>query len=56
MSAFWYTAGSILAEVDRGFEGAYCLHHQGGLLEAVSTSERSVYFYETANHYILEGR
>jgi hypothetical protein len=55
MSAFWYTAEFILAEVDRRFEGTYCFYHQGELSEAVSTSERSVYFYETAHHYILQG-
>jgi tRNA A37 threonylcarbamoyladenosine synthetase subunit TsaC/SUA5/YrdC len=29
MKAFWDTAPSSLAEVDRCSTGAYCLHHQG---------------------------
>jgi hypothetical protein len=39
----WKTAPRSLVEVDRRFRGTYCLHYQ-----EVSTSETSVYFYETA--------
>jgi hypothetical protein len=42
-------------EDDWCFRGAYCLHHQGSLMiEAVSTSEMSVSFYESAWHNIPE--
>jgi hypothetical protein len=30
MSAFWYAAPCSVAEVNRCFEGAHCLHNQGG--------------------------
>jgi hypothetical protein len=58
MTLFWYVAPCSLEEIDRHFRGAYCLHHQGELLmmEAVSTSETSVNFYETTLPNIPEDR
>jgi hypothetical protein len=56
--AFWDVSPCSLVEVDRRFIGAYCLHHQdiALMLEAVCTSETSVYFSETHTAlYILEG-
>jgi hypothetical protein len=41
--AFWDIAQCSLAEVDRRFRRAYCLHHQGD-----RSSETSVSFYQTA--------
>jgi hypothetical protein len=54
----WNVAPCSLVEVDRRFIGAYCLHHQdiALMMEAVCTSETSVYFSETHTAlYILEG-
>jgi hypothetical protein len=31
MTVFWDIAPCRLAEIDRHFRGAYCLHHQGAL-------------------------
>jgi hypothetical protein len=44
---------------DRRFRGAYYLHHKGDevialMMEAVSTSETSVYFYQTIRRNIPE--
>jgi hypothetical protein len=56
MAAFCDIAPCSLVEVERRFRDSYCLHHHGSLMmEAVSTSETSVYFYETAQRYIPEG-
>jgi hypothetical protein len=55
MTAFWEIALCNHVEVDRPFRDAYCLHHHGTLImEAVNTSETSVYFNETTRCYILE--
>jgi hypothetical protein len=55
MTVFWDVAPCGLVEVDRHFRGAYCLHHQVALMvEAVSTSETSVNFYETTRRNIPE--
>jgi hypothetical protein len=43
-----------LVEVDRRFTGAYCLHHVALMIDAISISETSVYFYETTRRYISE--
>jgi hypothetical protein len=43
-----------LGEVDRRFRGAYCLGHQGDLMERVCTSEKSVYFNENTRRCIPE--
>jgi hypothetical protein len=58
--ASWDVAPCSLVGVERGFRGAYCLHHQGDelffalMMEAIRTSETSVYS-ETTRHYIAEG-
>jgi hypothetical protein len=50
-----------LVEVYRRFRGAYCLNHQANksltalMMDAVITSETSVYFNETTRRYIIEG-
>jgi hypothetical protein len=54
MTVFWDIPPCSLIEVDRRFRSAYCLHHQGDDLialkmEAVSTPETSVNFYQTMN-------
>jgi hypothetical protein len=56
-TAFWDIELHSLIEVDRRFRGAYCSHFEGGeslMMEAVSTSETSVFFYETLRRYIPE--
>jgi hypothetical protein len=61
LRAFWDIAPCSLVGVDRLFRGAYCLHRQGDygfitmMMEAVRTSETSVYFNETTRRYIPEG-
>jgi hypothetical protein len=60
MTVFWDIAPCCLVEVYRRFRGAYCLHHQGDeslitlMLEAVSTFETSVNFYQTSRRNIPE--
>jgi hypothetical protein len=46
-----------LIEVHWCYRGVYCLYHQGIFLmmEAVRTSETSLYFYETTQVHIPEG-
>jgi hypothetical protein len=44
-----------LLRVDQRFRGAYCLKHFIALMEAVRTSETSVYSNETTRRYIPEG-
>jgi hypothetical protein len=56
MAVFWDVAPCSLAEIDRRFRGAYCLHHQDLIMEAVSTSETLISFYETARRNIQEDR
>jgi hypothetical protein len=67
--AFWDVAPCSLIGVHRRLKGAYCLHHQDDeyyimmgttsiialMIEAVRTSETSVYSYETTWRYIPEG-
>jgi hypothetical protein len=52
MDVFWVVAPCSLVENYRIFRGACCFHHQGDLvafmLEAASTSETSVIFYQTS--------
>jgi hypothetical protein len=59
MTAFWDVATCSLTELDRHSRGAYCLYHQTDymalMMEAVRTSETSVYFYEITRHCIPEG-
>jgi hypothetical protein len=48
MAVFWVVAPCSLVEVYQHFRGPCCLHHQGALMmEAASTSETSVNFYQT---------
>jgi hypothetical protein len=63
---FWGLAPCCIVDVHRCFRDSYCRHHQsddGGstklwnfreMMEAVHTSETSVYFHETTRHYIPE--
>jgi hypothetical protein len=52
----WDTAPFSGVEVDLRFRGAYCVHHYDApMMEAVCTSETSVYFNETTRRYISEG-
>jgi hypothetical protein len=46
MAVIWIVALCSLVEVYRRFTGACFLHHQA-LIEAASTSETSVNFYQT---------
>jgi hypothetical protein len=60
MTAFWDTAPYSVAEIDRRFRDAYCLHYQGStqviaVMEAVGISETSVNFHETTRRSIPEG-
>jgi hypothetical protein len=52
--AFWDTAQCSIVEVDRRFRGAYCLHYQDDVMEAVCSSETSVYFNEATRRSILQ--
>jgi hypothetical protein len=55
MTAFWDITRCSRVEVERRFRGAYCLHHPGLItlmMEAVRTSDTSVYFNETTRRYI----
>jgi hypothetical protein len=52
MRAFCDIAPYNLAEVDRRFRG---LHHQDLIMEAVRTSQTTVYFEETKRPHIPEG-
>jgi hypothetical protein len=64
MTAFWNGAPCSLVEIDRSFKDAYCSHSQGDdgdihplialMMEAVGTSETSVYFHETTQRDIAE--
>jgi len=53
MTVFWGTVPCSLVKAYRRFRDAYCLHHQRDeplialIMEAVRTSETSVYLYET---------
>jgi hypothetical protein len=56
----WDVAPCGLVEINRRFSGAHCFHHQGDewsalialMMEAVSTSETSVDFYQTTKRNI----
>jgi hypothetical protein len=53
---FWDIAPCVIVGVDRRFRGSYCFHHQCALImEAIRTSETSVYSNYTTQHYIPEG-
>jgi hypothetical protein len=52
MSVFWDVALCIVVYSDWHFRGAYCLHHQGLVMETMRTSETSVYFNEITRPYI----
>jgi hypothetical protein len=54
IKAFWDIAPCSLFKVDRRFRCTYCLHHQGVMVEAVRTSEMSVYSNKTKRRYIPE--
>jgi hypothetical protein len=60
MTVFWDVAPCNLVEVYRRFRGACCLHQQGVgfiivlIMEAASTSETSVNFYNAARRNISE--
>jgi hypothetical protein len=57
MTVFWVVARCSLVEVYRRFRGAYCFHQQGDhhlIMEAVSTSETSVNFYQNKRSNIQE--
>jgi hypothetical protein len=51
MAVFWVVSPCGLVEVYQRFRGGFCLHHQGderwAIMEATSTSEKSVNFYQT---------
>jgi hypothetical protein len=51
--AFWGIAQCTLVGVDRRFRGVYCLIAL--MMEAVNTSETSVYSNDTTRRYIPEG-
>jgi hypothetical protein len=54
-TAIWSMAQCSLVEVGRRFRGAYCLHHQGEELQAVSTFETPVCCYEATRLHLPEG-
>jgi hypothetical protein len=58
MTVFWDGALCSLVEVYRRFRGPCCLHHQGDecalMMEAASTTEMSVNFYQTTRRNIPE--
>jgi hypothetical protein len=51
---FWDVAPCSHVEFDRRFRGAYCVHHQGLMMEVVRTSETSVKFNVTTGRYSPE--
>jgi hypothetical protein len=53
MRAFWDIASCRLVGVVRRFRGAFCLHRQ--MMEAVCTSETSVYYNQTTWRKIPKG-
>jgi hypothetical protein len=54
MTAFWDIAPCNLTEVDRRFRDVYCPIVMTLIMEAVRTSETSVYFKETTRRCIPE--
>jgi hypothetical protein len=58
MAVFWVVALCSLVQVYHCFRGTCCPHHQGDpasifglMMEAASTSDTSVNFYQTTWHY-----
>jgi hypothetical protein len=61
MAVFWVVMLCSLIEGKGGFGGVFCLHHQGDhrseyviiavMIEATSTSETKVNFYQTTRCY-----
>jgi hypothetical protein len=61
MTVFWDVAACRLEQIGRSFRSAYCLDHQGPtvsiialMMEAASTSETSINFYQTTWRNISE--
>jgi hypothetical protein len=55
MTVFWFVVPCSLVEIDGRLRDTHCLHHQGALMiEAVSTSETLVNFYEIARRKVPE--
>jgi hypothetical protein len=56
MAVFWDLAPCSVVEIDRRFRGTYYLHHQAMtlIMEAESTSETSINFYETTRRKFQE--
>jgi hypothetical protein len=48
MALFWDVALCSLVETDRLFRCAYCIQHEGVMMETVSNSELCVDFYQSA--------
>jgi hypothetical protein len=61
MTAFWNIVQCSLIEVNGRFRRSHCLHPLSNewyivlIMEAVCSSETSVYFKETTRRYIPEG-
>jgi hypothetical protein len=51
---FWDVVAWTLVKTDRRFKGVYCLHYQGEIVKAMSTSETSVNICETTRRNIPE--
>jgi hypothetical protein len=50
-AAFWSNAPCNIAEIDKRFRGAYCLHHQGAvMMEVENISETPVKVYQKSRH------
>jgi hypothetical protein len=47
MAVFWVVAPCSLVDVNHRFRGTYCLYHHGDELQAASTSDTLVNFYQT---------
>jgi hypothetical protein len=56
VTVFWDVAPCSRAEIDRRITGAYCLHYKdiALMMEAASTFETSVIFYQTTRRNIPE--
>jgi hypothetical protein len=54
MTVFWDFWPCSL--VEGRFRSAYCLHHQALVMEAISTIETAVNFYQDTRHSIPEDR
>jgi hypothetical protein len=51
VAVFCFIAPCSLVEFCRRFRGTCCFHHISLMMEAASTSEKSVYFYQTTRRY-----